>query len=63
MEYGCNPVSSGKGKVVVMPMRVVLHYRIEGVMRDWVCTYDRLDHIMNVCIEKGFEIVGVEELA
>ena len=46
-----------------MQMRVVLHYRVEGILRDWVCTYDRLDHIMNVCIEKGFEIVGVEELS
>ena len=44
-------------------MRVVLHYRVNGVLRDWVCVYDRLEHIMNVCREKGFEIVGVERLA
>jgi len=60
--YGCNPVDSIKRKDVDMQMRVVLHYRVEGILRDWVCTYDRLDHIMNVCVEKGFEIVGVEEL-
>jgi len=44
-------------------MRVVLHYRVNGVLRDWVCTYDRLNHILNVCVEKGFDIVGIEELA
>ena len=44
-------------------MKVVLHYRVNGVLRDWVCLYDRLDHIIDVCLEKGFEVVGVGELA
>ena len=46
-----------------MSLRIVIHYRVNGVLRDWVCTYERLNHIMNVCIEKGFDIVGIEELA
>ena len=44
-------------------MRVVLHYRVNGILRDWVCAYERLDHILTVCAEKGFDVVGVEELA
>jgi len=46
-----------------MPMKVVLHYRANGVLRDWVCMYDRLDHVLNVCATKGFEVVGIEDLA
>ena len=46
-----------------MPMKVILHYRVNGVLRDWVCTYDRLSHILDVCVAKGFEVVGVEDLA
>lgn len=46
-----------------MPMKVVLHYRVNGMVRDWVCAYNRLDHIIQVCIEKGFEIIGIEELS
>jgi hypothetical protein len=46
-----------------MSMRVVVHYRVGTVTRDWVCTYKRLDHIIAVCEEKGFEIIGVESLA
>ena len=63
MVYGSDSVSVGQRKTVAFAMRVVLHYRVNGVLRDWVCTYDRLDHILNVCVEKGFDIVGVEELA
>jgi len=43
-------------------MSVVVHYRVNGMLRDWVCTYERLDHIIQVCEAKGFEIVGVEDL-
>jgi hypothetical protein len=43
-------------------MSVVVHYRANGMLRDWVCTYERLDHIIQVCEAKGFEIVGVEDL-
>lgn len=46
-----------------MPMKVVLHYRANGVLRDWVCLYSRLDHVLNVCATKGFEVVGIEDLA
>jgi hypothetical protein len=46
-----------------MPMKVVLHYRVNGVLRDWVCSYERLDHILNVCAMKGFDVVGIEDLA
>ena len=48
--------------VKVYGMRVVVHYRVNGMLRDWVCDYDRLDHVINVCETKGFEIVGVEDL-
>jgi hypothetical protein len=60
--YGSDSVSIGKRTGVANMMRVVLHYRVNGILRDWVCTYDRLDHIINVCIEKGFDIVGVFRL-
>ena len=63
MVYGSDSVGIGKRKGVAFAMKVVLHYRVNGVLRDWVCAYNRLDHIMEVCVEKGFEIVGVEELA
>lgn len=43
-------------------MKIILHYRVDGALRDWVCAYDRLDHIIEVCKEKGFDIVGIEEL-
>lgn len=62
MEHGLNPNNGSKGEAVDMPMKVVLHYRVNGIVRDWVCAYERLDHIMEVCVEKGFEIIGVEEL-
>ena len=63
MVYGSDTVGIDKRKGVAFAMKVVLHYRVNGVLRDWVCAYNRLDHIMEVCVEKGFEIVGVEELA
>jgi len=63
VEYGYYSYDAYERKGVVFAMRVVLHYRVDGVLRDWVCTYDRLNHILNVCIEKGFDVVGVEELA
>ena len=63
MEHGRYPSDDSKREAVDMPMRVVLHYRVNGVLRDWVCAYNRLDHIMEVCVEKGFEIVGIEDLA
>jgi hypothetical protein len=44
-------------------MRVVVHYRVGITMRDWVCEYSRLNHIIAVCEEKGFDIIGVESLA
>ena len=62
MEHGLDPSGGFKRKAVVKQMKIVLHYRVNGVVRDWVCSYDRLDHIMNVCVEKGFEVVGIEEL-
>lgn len=44
-------------------VKVIVHYRTEcGQTRDWVCDYDRLDHIIEVCYAKGIEIVGVEQL-
>lgn len=63
MEYGCNSVVGFKRKTVDMPMKVVLHYRVNGVLRDWVCSYERLNHIIKVCNMKGFDIVGIEDLA
>lgn len=48
--------------IEVYCMSVVVHYRVNGMLRDWVCTYERLDHIIQVCEAKGFEIVGVEDL-
>jgi hypothetical protein len=63
VEHGLDSGCSIKRKGIDFTMRVVLHYRVNGVVRDWVCSYDRLDHVMNVCVEKGFDIVGVEELA
>jgi hypothetical protein len=44
-------------------MKVVLHYRVNGVLRDWVCMYDRLEHVLKVCAMKKFEVVGIEDLA
>lgn len=44
-------------------MKVVVQYLVNGELRSQTCPYDRLDHIIYACEEKGFEIVGVEELA
>lgn len=44
-------------------MTVVVQYKVENEIRTWTCSYDRLDHIISACDEKGFEIVGVEELS
>ena len=63
MEHGLDSIDGNKREAVDMPMKVVLHYRVNGIVRDWVCAYERLDHIMEVCVEKGFEIVGIEDLA
>jgi len=63
MVYGCYSTHHLKREAVSMPMKVVLHYRANGVLRDWVCMYDRLDHVLNVCATKGFEVVGIEDLA
>ena len=63
MVYGSDPFGIVQRKRVDYAMRVVLHYRVNGMVRDWVCAYERLDHIMEVCFEKGFEIVGIEELS
>jgi len=41
---------------------VVLHYRANGALRDWVCSYDRLEHILEVCEAKGFDVIGWEDL-
>lgn len=46
-----------------MPVRVIVHYRVNGVLRDWVTVQDRVNHIISVCLEKGFEVVGVESLS
>ncbi|MBL6775842.1 MAG: hypothetical protein ISQ26_10575 [Candidatus Puniceispirillum sp.] len=44
-------------------MKVVLTYRTpDGVTSDWVCDEERLNHIMKVCEEKGFEVIAVEYL-
>lgn len=44
-------------------VKVVLHYRTkDGQTLDWVCDYDRLDHIIEVCYAKNLDIVGVEQL-
>lgn len=44
-------------------VKVIVHYRTkEGNTCDWVCDYDRLDHIIEVCHAKGLDIVGVEQL-
>ena len=63
MVLGSNPFDTCKGKGVVVAMKVVLHYRVNGVLRDWVCTYDRLNHILKVCAMKKFEVIGIEDLA
>ena len=63
MVHELHHVSKLKRERVVMPMKVVLHYRVNGVLRDWVCSYERLDHILNVCAMKGFDVVGIEDLA
>lgn len=44
-------------------VKVVVHYRTgHGQTHDWVCDYDRLDHIIEVCYAKGLEVIGVEQL-
>ena len=44
-------------------VKVVVHYRTPtGATRDWICDYDRLDHIIEVCYAKELEIIGVEQL-
>lgn len=46
-----------------MKEKVIVHYRTsDGETKDWVCEYERLDQILKVCEEKGFEIIGVEQL-
>jgi hypothetical protein len=50
-------------KVTGCGMKVVVHYRTKGGQTlDWVCDYDRLDHIIEVCYAKGLDVVGVEQL-
>ena len=44
-------------------MRVVIQYLVEGELRSQTCDYDRLDHVIAVCEEKGFEVVDVENLS
>lgn len=48
--------------IEVHSVKVIVHYRANGILRDWVCTYDRLDHILEVCEAKGFVVIGMEEL-
>lgn len=44
-------------------VKVIVHYRTgQGQTHDWVCDYDRLDHIIEVCYAKGLEVIGVEQL-
>jgi hypothetical protein len=44
-------------------MRIIVSYtNAEGANNEWVCTEDRLDHIMKVCEEKGFKVISVEYL-
>lgn len=46
-----------------MKEKVIVHYRTkDGQTKDWVCEYVLLDHIIKVCEQKGFEIIGVEQL-
>jgi hypothetical protein len=44
-------------------MKIVITYRTpDGTTSDWVCEENRLDHIMQVCEQKGFEVISVEYL-
>jgi len=42
-------------------MKIIISYKnAEGANSEWICTEDRLDHIMKVCEKKGFEVISVE---
>jgi hypothetical protein len=47
-----------------MASNVIVRYRLpSGDTREWVVQYERLEHVLKVCEEKGFIVIGLEELS